>query len=350
MASTSNPGVRRWIGALALLVLGCGPATPAQENLPFEEATTSIAQAFEDAHLVAIGESHRHQELYDFLADLLRNPAIQAAVDDIVVEYGNALYQNVLDRYIRGDPVPLDSVRLVWRNTISSPNTVWDSPVYETFFETVRTINASLPPDRRYRVLAGDHPVNWDVIERREDLIPFFQRFRSEHIFQVVRQEVLRKNRKGLLIAGGVHTSRQSMVRQRDSGLQWAETSAGSLIASYFPDALFVIGANVKEGIDHTRLSHIPKGSLVRVEGTWLGTLEANVVTNMRNFDGSPFTLYGDARLEDMVDAILYWGPPEAFTYAEPPPDIYQDDAYWATLNRRSLLIRGQPMDSTLRH
>ena len=101
--------------------------------------------------------------------------------------------------------------------------------------------------------------------------------------------------------------------------------------------------------MDHTRRSHVPKGSLVRVKGTWLGALEANVVTNMQNFDGTPFTLYGDALLEDMVDAILYWGPPEAFTYAEPPPRLYQDDVYWEALNRRSLMLRGQPMDSTLR-
>ncbi len=339
-----------FVGALALLAFGCSTSNPASEALPYEDPIQSIAEAFEEVHLVAIGESHQHQELYDFLADLLGNPAIQAAVDDIVVEYGNAFYQEVLDRYMMGESVAMDSVRLVWRNTIVSPNTVWDSPVYESFFETVRAINRTLPPDQRYRVLAGDHGVNWDLIERRENLAPFFQLSRSEHIFQVVRQEVLRKNRKGLLLAGGAHTSRRNMIRQRESGLKSAETSAGSLIAFYFPGSLFVIGSSVKKGIDHTRLSHVPKGSLVRVEGTWLGALEANVVTNMQNFDGTPFTLYGDALLEDMVDAILYWGPPEAFTYAEPPPRVYQDDVYWEALNRRSLMLRGQPMDSTLRH
>ena len=186
-----------FVGALALLAFGCSTSNPESEALHYEDPIQSIAEAFEEVHLVAIGESHQHQELYDFLSDLLRNPAIQATVDDIVVEYGNAFYQDVLDRYMMGESVAMDSVRLVWRNTIVSPNTVWDSPVYETFFETVRAINMTLPPDQRYRVLAGDHPVNWDLIEGRANLVPFFQLYRSEHIFQVVRQEVLRKNRKG---------------------------------------------------------------------------------------------------------------------------------------------------------
>jgi hypothetical protein len=222
--------------------------------------------------------------------------------------------------------------------------------VYETFFRTVREINATLPAEERYRVLAGDIAVDWDTIRELDDLMPYFGTFRSEHLFQVVRREVLGKNRKALLIAGGAHTSRRSMVRRRNSGLPWAEVSTGALLDLYYPGALFVIGALKKEeGFDYARLASIPHGTLIPVAGTWLGSLEANMITNMRNYDGTPFTLYGEAQIEDMVDALLYWGPPDDYIYTPPPAHIYQDDAYWNTLNQRSLMLRGQPMDSTLR-
>lgn len=53
----------------------------------------------------------------EFLLDLLRNPALPGKVNDIAVECGNELYQSVLDRYIAGNDVPVEEVRLVWRNT-----------------------------------------------------------------------------------------------------------------------------------------------------------------------------------------------------------------------------------------
>ena len=69
----------------------------------------------------------------------------------------------------------------------------------------------------------------------------------------------------------------------------------------------------------------------------------------MRNTDGSPFDAYGAATLGDLVDAVIYWGPEEANHFADAPSSVYLDDVYWDQLNRRSLLRRGQPMDTNLR-
>lgn len=320
------------------------------EEPTYQDATEGIIAAFEQVSLVAIGENHGHQQLYDFLGTLLKEPALQEAVDDIVVEFGNPFYQDVLDRYMQGEDVPFDSVRLVWRNTIVSPNTVWDSPVYEGFFRTIRAINETLPQEQQYRVLAGDTPVDWDQLKQKEDVFALFTPTRDEHFFQVVRHEVLKKKRKALLLAGGVHMSRSNMVHENKSGLRWAEVSATSLINLFYPGSVFVIGSMGKaKALDHERLATVPVGSLIPVQETWIGVLEANVITNMRNYDGTPFTKYGEARLEDMVDAILYWGKPDAFIKAEPSAQTYQDEAYWQALNRRSLLLRGQPMDESLR-
>ncbi len=146
------------------------------------------------------------------LSCVLDTPGAADRIDDIAVEWGNALYQGVVDRYVNGDSVPWDSVTMAWRNTIVSPNTVWDAPVYERFFRQVRRINASLPPASRYRILLADSPVDWAQIDSVPQLQPFFER--TESIAGVVRRESLQKGRRCLLLAGGLHVSRIPRVRR----------------------------------------------------------------------------------------------------------------------------------------
>jgi hypothetical protein len=69
----------------------------------------------------------------------------------------------------------------------------------------------------------------------------------------------------------------------------------------------------------------------------------------MRNYDGSPFTLYGDAHFADLVDAIIYWGADDEFEAREPDPAIYRDEAWWKELNRRSMAVRGKPLPEEMR-
>ncbi|MGH3522371.1 MAG: hypothetical protein ACRDU4_05970, partial [Mycobacterium sp.] len=57
-------------------------------------------------------------------------PADARVVDDIVVEFGNALCQDTIDAFIAGQPVNDADLRPVWRNT-TSPLGAWDSPVCE---------------------------------------------------------------------------------------------------------------------------------------------------------------------------------------------------------------------------
>lgn len=84
--------------------------------------------------VIALGENHQHEEFHSLIKELLADSAIQNSIDVIVVEFANSLYQNLLDRFINSERVDEDSLRMIWRNTLVSPNTVWDSSVYENFF------------------------------------------------------------------------------------------------------------------------------------------------------------------------------------------------------------------------
>jgi len=110
--------------------------------------------------VVALGKGdHGNEQGHAFRLSLIRDPRFTTTVNDIVVETGNALYQDLMDRFVQGEDIPDLSLRRIWQNT-TQPFTTFDTPIYEEFFRTVRAVNMSLPRARRLRVLLGDPPVD----------------------------------------------------------------------------------------------------------------------------------------------------------------------------------------------
>ena len=83
---------------IALLMLGKpAPQDTGNEsqNPIASDPIEGIRAALDDHFIIAIGENHGHEQLYEWLELLLRNPGIQERVDDIVVEYGNLWRRSV---------------------------------------------------------------------------------------------------------------------------------------------------------------------------------------------------------------------------------------------------------------
>jgi len=168
------------------------------------EPIGAIVEAARTHQLVAIGEEHGCDQLHAFLRALVRDRRFADAFNDIVVEFGNAKYQDVIDRFVRGNDVPYEVLREVWQNT-TQPTHIWDLPVYEEFFRTVRAVNASRS-DRRLRVVLGDSPIDWDQVHSRDDVRKFANRDRWAA--DTIEREVLAKHRRALVIYGGTHLLR----------------------------------------------------------------------------------------------------------------------------------------------
>ena len=77
-------------------------------------AVSAILSAFDKYEVVAMPQGHGMQDLNDFILSLIRNPGFSEKVNDIEVEFGNSLYQPMLDRYIAGENVPFTEVQKVW--------------------------------------------------------------------------------------------------------------------------------------------------------------------------------------------------------------------------------------------
>lgn len=165
---------------------------------------------------MALGEGdHGNAEAYAFRLALIGDPRFADAVNDIVVETGNARYQALVDAYVGGQPVPraeLESVRLA---TTQDPAAT-RSPVYEGLISGVRAINQMLPVSKRLRVLLADPPGQWSKVSmaerRRVD--------RDTFAAAMIRREVVGRRRRALLVYGDghlAHRRRSSVVSQLEA-------------------------------------------------------------------------------------------------------------------------------------
>jgi hypothetical protein len=165
---------------LTICCLASGQNQPAQE--PAEKA---ITDAFKNHSIVMLGELHGNKQEYEVLRSLVESRVFTDEVDDLVLEYGNALYQDVVDRYIGGEDVPLDEVSNAWRNTtaIGAP-----SPIYGWLYAAVREANRKRT--RKLRIVLGDVYVNWNRVKDREDLGPYVAN-RDPFYARVVKEQVI---------------------------------------------------------------------------------------------------------------------------------------------------------------
>jgi hypothetical protein len=289
-----------WPLLLSLFLSGDQAAT--KSSPASVEPVSAILDIFRSHSIVAIAEEHGNEQGHAFRLSLIRDPGFPALVDDIVVECGNARYQSVIDRFVRGDPVPYDELRQVWQNT-TQLHTIWDKPIYEEFFHAVRAINAELPPARRLRVLLGDPPIDWNNIHSAADLRKDWGR--SRYPAEVTKREVLAHDRRALVIYGGAHL--------------WRQNPAGPTLVEHLETA----GAGV-----FTIMIH-PGANLAAVQ------------PDQRFWRAPSLTFTRGTPLENQVDAILYLGPRSAMTYSRLPARLCSDPGYREMRRRRMSLTLG---------
>jgi hypothetical protein len=195
--------------AACAVLYGCGTSQEqARATLAVPIAPIGgILDAFRSHQIVALDEGdHGNDRGHAFRLDLVRDPRFSAIVDDIVVEFGSARYQDLIDRFVAGEDVPAGLLKRVWQDT-TQPHDIWDGPIYEEFFRTVRDVNASLPRERRLRVLLGDPPIQWEAVNSRADHAEWFEQ-RDSYPANLIQREVLPSKRRALLVFGSMHLVR----------------------------------------------------------------------------------------------------------------------------------------------
>jgi hypothetical protein len=286
------------------------------QNLAAQDPVAGIAKLFDTYRIVMLGEIHECRQEYDVLSKLVATPAFSERVNDIVMEFGNARYQDVIDRYVSGESVPIERAQKAWRDTVGALGPV--SPVYGEFYATVRRVNLKLPKERRLRLLLGDPPIDWSNVRSRED-VALYLPFREGFYASVVRYQVLAKGRKALLVMGAGHFQRSG---GRPSLIE------NELLTALVKPYVIVPGGNMVRGFDDLdpRFDALPAPSLVEMKGSWIGALPAlgrGATTNW----------------EQRADAYLYLGPRDRLTVVKNRRSDLDGTAYGKELQRRLSII-----------
>lgn len=283
----------------------------------------SILESFDHSPIVALGERHSAREDSDFRIGMVQHPLFSRIVNDVVIEFGNALYQPVLDAYIAGDSVPIEQIRQCWQST-TQPGS-WDSPVYAEFLASVRAMNQFLDPSARIRVLAGDPPLDWQQIHRGSDFMRY-SNARDEHAAEVIDREVIRRGRRALVLYGSAHLYRNFT----ENLVSLLECRAFVVVPVSGPEA--ALGDSFPALLPTTDPSLGKRNAAEILER---GTKRIRIVDGQRIvvpvFDQP-------VPLDQMVDACLYFGPYHP-TFVDPETDLYHQTDYGRELNRRRSIL-----------
>ena len=302
-------------------------APDAQAAAPGSSLIEAVLAAFQTHRVVAIGDAHASQEVHDLLLTMLSDPRLYGAASDIIVEFGNAVYQDTLDKFIlAGEPVSDAGLRVVWRDTTQSPNIVLDCPVYEQVYRRVRAVNWTLPADKKIRVLAGDPPFDWSTVTSASQ-IPFRQR----NLYPAsLAGQSLASGRRVLLIYGGMHLLHAPHGRTVTRLIEQETGARAYVIVPLRPLA-------TDPGGVVPRLAACPRGTVIPTAGTWLGEVSAGDILpgatrSVNGQDPQFINPWCGMTFGQLADAGLYAGQAAELTAAWPDPAIYLDPVYWAEL------------------
>jgi hypothetical protein len=177
-------------------------AAPPEVRLPDEAAgidgvVGALISVYDQFDVVALGEMHEQGIDSDLRIALVRHPDFAKKVRTIVVEFATTTEQATLDRYIRGENVSRAQLERGW-TTIQFGGLRSDNPIYPEFFAAVRDVNSRLPADAQIRVFGGEDNRNRDITA-----------------VAILREQVLEKRGKALVIYGHAHFWRASPNRLR---------------------------------------------------------------------------------------------------------------------------------------
>ena len=303
-----------------------------------KDIVKAIVDQFDKSELVGLGEIHGCQADQDLRFQIIHSEASARKVHIIAVEGLNAFYQEILDRYVRGEDVPLEQVQKVWRDSTG----IFIGPVilttYQQFLSEVRVVNRGLPDRLKLRVIAADPPLNWAKVQSSADFRSILGK-RVEFGAEIIEHEVLEKKQKALLVFASGWFMRNQQHSTANGIVPRTDTIGGRLDRD-FPGRLYVI-ASLRSGeypvtAKLEELIGTPASPvLLRLHGTVFGSFDANEF-GPANSSGPKVHPYIDgSTMAQVADAIIYRGR-VADRMVQPDPSYEADAAYQAELKRRA--------------
>ena len=350
-----TPKPTRWcalglLGQVTLLA-GSPQISPLPDPTPVEPVG-ALVEALRTYDLVAVQQPHGNEQVQALLLSLVRDPRFPTVAQDIVLESANARYQDVLNRYVRGEDVPDHAIRRAWEDQ-TSPNDL--GQLASELIRAVRVVNASLPARQRLRVLAGDPPIDWEHVMNADDHRRWIE-LRDSYPADLVRRQILDRGRRALVIYGQGHLQR-AMIEANYDTTPWEAQTLMSLIVRDPRVRVFNVFTLLRDGDAlPEQVTRWPVPSLATVRGTSLGARDfaayqqplggQRVAVRDGTFATIPREQWRVVSLEQQFDALLYLGSPSAFTFVTVPQALCRDTKALAQRLERMALAAIPPVEA----
>jgi hypothetical protein len=300
----------------AVTLLFLAPCGYAAADHPPVDAVSGVVAAFAKHPVVIIAETrHEVEQMGDLYVRLVKDPAFQKTVQDIVIEFGSRQNQPLIDRYVNGENIPIEQVRHIWRDTTKVAS--WESPMYANWLSAIRDVNRALPPARRFRVHAGDTAVDWARMQTQSDWAALGDNNIS--FADVIMNEALARKRRVLVVLGSNHVTK--------TGDRRGDPNTTTRVEARYPGSTYVAMLVLPNNpnLSLLRLPDPNAHALYDLAGTRLGTdPDANGVAPIR-----------------YTDAWIYAGPPDSLTTSKPAAGSL-DAEYMKEVDRRSMIEWGE--------
>jgi hypothetical protein len=311
-------------------------------------AIDGILHAFQNHSLVGIGDNHNSAQEEDFYAALVRDPRFATEVRNVVVEFGGAAHQDLLDGYLNGQEVSHADLRTIWTDVVGWIPTVTGLG-YANFFAQVRAVNLALPPERRIHVWLGEPAIDWSKIRTKAEF-DSIRAQRDTHAADVIEKNILGPGKKAVVIYGDLHFYNNLGLRHL---VEKQHPNVFFIVTMYAGYATKSCTASFEQGIPDWPVPALA----TPLRGTSLESKLYRSDCDVEPRTSLPFrpsmseaqkVQFGDA-IERMAsgvdgDALLFLGKADTLTRTPMEPSIYLDLTYRREIERRQRVGFGESL------
>lgn len=309
-------------------------------KMKFINAEDYILQIFKNHNIIGLGEGGHHLEnAHQFFQNLFDNKKIQEVIDFVIVEFANANYQTILDKYIFGEQIYIEEIKKIWRESTQSPGLFGEAPIYFDLLKKIRNINSTLPNDKKIKVLAGDPSIDWKSIHTLDDYKKQIGYNREVFPAELAIDFGVMQRKKVLVIYSEFH-----LTKIADNTLAPTRPTITSIVDKKHSGAMKVIGTIYSESfLSEEQFRELPLYSVIELSNNELGNISAHKFFPGSLYkDGKELIAFDGYKIKELFDALLYVGQYASLKrYPMPKPNF--DNDYLCELNRRRKIVGMKP-------